>query len=487
MYGNELMVAPPAPRDSDADEYEYFQPFQAELGKANWTAVDNRVIEEFQPLMSAHAFCVLLHIIRMTTGYHTDRVQVSIRQLEDKTGFSRPTVIKAIETLTSPELPCLRVVYPGDRTTAAVYALNTELRYRRLRPGRRKAESAAGGQYRLPPHPQQVVNDIDHGGKGFLPQVVKDIDRSKERIKEKEKEDIYARATPLPEPTQRRGRSERLTGPSQLELEGYSPEPPTAAGRGTAAPPLPEAAYLKRLPGTLERMGLDPARMREMAQLPAGELSVPGIYSGDRGRAFTHGASYPMYLWMLNMLALVCGENLTSGENTALAEPLWRTAREWVDEGRTPPQLWTRFGDPEGYWYASEDHGWKGKRPTVTDVGRKWRAAGEKWARRTAVTPTAVGGGRAVSPTADDGSDGAWATVMKAISRYGRYRQTEMLDALDEITRAAVRAVGLSRLMDVDPDDGRGLRDTRRMFTAEYREQRRRFDARPQTVAQAAD
>lgn len=291
--------------------------------------------------------------------------------------------------------------------------------------------------------------------------------------------------SPLPEPTQRRGRSERLTGPSQMELEGYSPEPPTAASRAVGAPPLPEASYLRRLPGTLERMGLDPARMREMAQLQAGELSVPGIYSGDRGRAFTHGASYPMYLWMLNVLALVCGENLTSGESTTLAEPLWRTAREWVDEGRTPPQLWARFGDPEGYWYASEDHGWKGKRPTVTDVGRKWRAAGESWARRTAGTPAAAGGAKEAA--ADDGSDGAWAAVMKAISRYGRYRQTEILDALDEITRAAVRAVSLSRLMDVDPDDGRGLRDTRRMFTAEYREQRRRLDGRTQMVAQAAD
>ena len=448
------------------------------------------------PKLSGSALKVYLHLLDVTY----DRVmvegqpqwvfttrQAAERQVADALELSRASVSTALDDLL--RIGLIVRVSPGTRTEGATYRVCLDIEVR-VFPDDHIEIVPAGtspGGLKIDPHGDTGGSKIDplnsRGGSKIDPQVdQKLIHLIKE---EKEKEDIYARATPWPEPTQQRGRSERLTGPSQMELEGYSPEPPTAASRAVGAPPLPEASYLKRLPGTLERMGLDPARMRAMAQLPAGELSVPGIYSGDRGRAFTHGASYPMYLWMLNVLALVCGENLTSGESTTLAEPLWRTAREWVDEGRTPPQLWARFGDPEGYWYASEDHGWKGKRPTVTDVGRKWRAAGESWARRTAGTPAAAGGAKEAA--ADDGSDGAWAAVMKAISRYGRYRQTEILDALDEITRAAVRAVGLSRLMDVDPDDGRGLRDTRRMFTAEYREQRRRLDGRTQMVAQAAD
>lgn len=279
-------------------------------------------------------------------------------------------------------------------------------------------------------------------------------------------EDIYTPAR-AGEPVLKPPRS-AAPGPSLLERQGYSPEPPvTAAARG--GPPLPDAAYLKRLPWTLERMGVSPAGMREMAGAD-GPLAVPGIYTGDRGRAFAHGPDYPMYLWMLNVLAMVCGENLTSGESTTLAEPLWRTAREWVNEGRTPPQVWARFGDPEGYWYASEDHGWKGKRPTVTDVGRKWTAAGGPWKKQGAARPAVAG----AAPAPDEQIETAWENVARTISRYGRYRQTEIMEALDETTRAAVRAVGLSRLMDVEPQDRSGLRNIKRQFAGEYRDAARR-------------
>lgn len=402
------------------------------------------------------------------------------------------TVMSALETLMRWRL-VLRVVegapaVKGRDGEAAVWSVNWHLRVRPV--------DGQGGAWHIegveePYVPRRPKSSAASVRKIHTPEGesvgkihTQACGKSTQRSSSSQEEDIYA---PAREPVLKPPRSS-APGPSLLELEGYSPEPPTAAGRAGDCP-LPPAAYLKRLPGTLERMGLAPDRMRDLAGRAADELDAPGVYTGDRGQAFAHGPKYPLYLWMLNVLAMVCGENLTSGESTALAEPLWRTAREWVDEGRTPPQVWARFGDPDGYWYASEDHGWKNKRPTLTDVGRKWNAAGQPWARRAPSGVNGSGGGPATKTAAadDGGIDGAWSATMRAIRQFGRYRQTEILAALDEITRATVRAVGLGRLMDVDPDDGRGVRDARRLFAAEYSEQRRRVGVTARTQATAAD
>lgn len=286
------------------------------------------------------------------------------------------------------------------------------------------------------------------------------------------KKDIYKHArareasppppTPTPPPILKKPRS-AYQGVPLLEQAGYQP-PPAASG----PPPLPDAAYLRRLPWTLERMGTTPDEMRASALLPAGELHVPALYLGDRGQAFAHGPDYPMYLWMLNVIAMVCGENLTSGDSTALAEPLWKTAREWVAEGRTPPQVWARFGDPEGYWYASEDHGWKGKRPTLTDVGRKWTAAAGPWRKHEAARPasqTAAANGQT------SGADAAWDAAMQAVQKYGRYRMGEALESLDEMTRQTVKRVGVDKLLNCDPDNRFAVGQLRKTFTAEFNEQ----------------
>lgn len=436
-----LIVASPAPLDSDADEYEYFQPFQSEVNKTNWTAVDNRVIEEFQPMMPPHAFCVLLHFIRLTTGYHVDRVQISISQLEDRTGFSRPTVIKAIEILTSAQLPCLRVVYPGDRTTAATYGLNTDLRCKRLRHGRREepAPVAAGSQDGSP----QVVKEIDHTGKNGLPQVVKEIDRSKERSK---KENINSGAL-VP------AASGRPTPLSELERQGYSPNPPTAAHRYPARPFLPEF-----LPLSLRAMELSEADLRRDAARPPEEVFPPGRYHMDE-RGAPRPAGEAARLWMLAMLGIVTGVQLRTGLDDSAAEPLWPLACDLTAEGVTPPQVWAIFGDGRGFWYASAEHAWKGRRPSVAEVKAYW-AVGREW------KPTAAAGGRPVARTTPE-AESAWSAVLEGVRRFNEYRNEELMATLDAVTRAALSAFGgVKRIRSMDV--ARESAALKRQFIGEY-------------------
>lgn len=421
-----LFVASPAPLDSDADEYEYFQPFQSEVNKTNWTAVDNRVIEEFQPLMPPHAFCVLLHFIRLTTGYHVDRVQISISQLEDRTGFSRPTVIKAIEILTSAQLPCLRVVHPGDRVTAATYGLNTGLRCKRLRHGRRADPPPDSGQDDLP----QVVKEIDHPGKNDLPQVVKEIDRSKERSK-KDKINSAAPGT---------GASGRPTPLSELEREGYSPNPPTQASRYPARPSLP--AFL---PLSLKAMEMTPEAMRAAAALPPEEAFPPARYHMDE-RGVPRPREEAARLWMLAVLGIACGVQLRTGLDDSAADALWPLACDLAAEGVTPPQMWVAFADRAGYWWASEEHAWKKRPPTAGEARAKWRA-GLEW--RPSATPAAASGSGKYS----EAELSAWERLTAAANRHGRNSRVADWPELDEVEKRALLRLGFVDFMNRQADD----------------------------------
>ena len=59
-------------------------------------------------------------------------------------------------------------------------------------------------------------------------------------------------------------------------------------------------------------------------------------------------------------------------------------------------------------------------------------------------------------------------TVRRAISRFGRYRQSELLASLDEATRLAVNAVGMGRLLDVDPENRVATNKLMQDFRQEY-------------------
>ena len=66
----------------------------------NFTQVPNVVIDHWQSFFkSGPAFAVLVQICRKTFGWHKSRDRISLQQLEKGTGFSRKTVIKAIDEL----------------------------------------------------------------------------------------------------------------------------------------------------------------------------------------------------------------------------------------------------------------------------------------------------------------------------------------------------------------------------------------------------
>lgn len=137
----------------------------------------------------------------------------------------------------------------------------------------------------------------------------------------------------------------------------------------------------------------------------------------------------------------------------------------------TPEQIWRGFGDPNGWWWQEWYKGKsRGQKPTLYDV--------QEFAGRAAGWHPPVGAGKGV-PQAET----AWNAVRRAIGQFGRYRQGELLEALDEVTRATVKAVGLGRLLDVDPEDRFAAGQVQRTFKQEYAAQAQRLGG----VTQAAD
>lgn len=123
--------------------------------------IDNAVIEEYGPQIGAYGLAVY-NVLAMYAGRKGSAFP-SLRAIERMLGISRPTVIKAIDTLVEVGLitRSARRTGQGDRTSN-IYTL-----------------VLVGGKEGLPPGQSdlpRVVNDIDHGGQSDLPPVVNDID-----------------------------------------------------------------------------------------------------------------------------------------------------------------------------------------------------------------------------------------------------------------------------------------------------------------------
>lgn len=70
----------------------------------------------------------------------------------------------------------------------------------------------------------------------------------------------------------------------------------------------------------------------------------------------------------------------------------------------------------------------------------------------------------------DDWGD-AWDRVLKAVGRYGMYNETDALESLDEITRAAVKSIGWKQLCTSEsPDVIRG------QFRNAYEQKKKKTD-----------
>jgi hypothetical protein len=381
------------------------------------------------------------------------------RQVAEAMGMARNSASSAIDELLGWNL--IARVSPGTKTEAATYRVRLDVEVRAHPDGRVEvatctadSDSEETADRRAPVWTgPKIEPPADNGGSKIEPlpsargskiepveaqKLSRSLNSKASEEKKESKEGARARVTRVnPDAPV----VDCAAGVPRGVGSGYSQGRAVPVEPAAVLPPLPPAAYLARLPGARgypERAGLTTAALRSAAALPADALDVPGIYRGDRGQPWAHGERYPLYVWMLSTLAAVLGNDLTDGADTRFAEPLWARAVAWVEAGRTPPQLWARFGDPEGYWWASEAQGWKQTRPKLRDLVEKWSEAGEAWQPR--VQPGAAG------KYAPDELD-AWARVLKAAARHGRRSRVADWPELDAAERQALLALGFSDFM----------------------------------------
>lgn len=69
------------------------------LEAPNYTQIPNVVFDHWMPILSPITFKVFLLICRKTFGWHKGSDRVSLNQLMEMTGLSKPTILKGIEEL----------------------------------------------------------------------------------------------------------------------------------------------------------------------------------------------------------------------------------------------------------------------------------------------------------------------------------------------------------------------------------------------------
>lgn len=84
--------------------------------------------------------------------------------------------------------------------------------------------------------------------------------------------------------------------------------------------------------------------------------------------------------------------------------------------------------------------------------------------------------------TNDDSWEKAWDTVMRAISRYGSYREEEALDSMDELTRRTTETFGFRYLCFTDSDNLQTVRAQFRDVYKNYAKKKRTSEILPGNV-----
>ena len=69
-----------------------------------YTKIPNLILDEWMKNMHASSFTVLMAICRKTLGWQKESDNISLTQIQELTGLTRPVVIKAIKELTNKEL-----------------------------------------------------------------------------------------------------------------------------------------------------------------------------------------------------------------------------------------------------------------------------------------------------------------------------------------------------------------------------------------------
>ena len=92
------------------------------LPKLNFTAVPNIIFDEYQKHLSGGEFKTLCTICRKTIGWHKEADSISISQLQDLTGMSRPSIVAHIKKLEEAKL----IVVDKKRGKGNTYTLAFE-------------------------------------------------------------------------------------------------------------------------------------------------------------------------------------------------------------------------------------------------------------------------------------------------------------------------------------------------------------------------
>ena len=69
-----------------------------------YTRIPNFILDEWMRIMHASSFTVLMAICRKTLGWQKESDNISLTQIQELTGLTRPIVVKAIKELTNKEL-----------------------------------------------------------------------------------------------------------------------------------------------------------------------------------------------------------------------------------------------------------------------------------------------------------------------------------------------------------------------------------------------
>lgn len=143
-----------------------------------WFWSDNDLIDHYGPIIGAYGIAVYSALARYAD--RDGRAFPSYQKLADQLHMSRPTVIKTIGILKDAGL-----ILVNQRTDANGDATSNE--YVLVAIATQSHEMALGGKADLPPSKAdlpQVVNNVDYGGKGDLPRVVKELYPNKTHVEQ---------------------------------------------------------------------------------------------------------------------------------------------------------------------------------------------------------------------------------------------------------------------------------------------------------------
>ena len=130
------------------------------FAEPTFTQFSNAALDEVLPIVSPSLWKIVSVITRQTRGYHKVWDNLSLTQLTEKSGLSRPTVIKAVKEGTE-----LGIILVDETGSTNAYALTPD--------------------YETTGKESLLVKNLDQTGKETLPEVVKNLDTQKKERKKR--------------------------------------------------------------------------------------------------------------------------------------------------------------------------------------------------------------------------------------------------------------------------------------------------------------